>query len=287
MRVAVSGATGFIGRHVVAELRRRQVDVVAFSRQAGAATPASPVLEGVELVGLDLTRSSEGAFALLGRPDALIHLAWGGLPNYRSLHHFEQELPSQYRFLGQMVRDGLKSLVVTGTCFEYGMQSGALDEAMPARPNNPYGFAKDTLRQQLEYLRATHPFALAWARLFYMHGEGQAPNSLLPQLERAVARGDAVFNMSGGEQLRDYLPVTEIARHLATLAVHRVDAGVLNLCSGRPVSVRKFVESLLAERGWNIALNLGHYPYPDYEPLAFWGTRNRLDGLLRQAEAGA
>ncbi len=287
MRVAVSGATGFIGRHVVAELRRREVNVVAFSRQAGATTPARPALEGVEFISLDLTGGGEGVFALLGRPDALIHLAWGGLPNYKSLHHIEQELPSQYRFLGQMVRDGLKSLVVTGTCFEYGMQSGALDETMPAQPNNPYGFAKDTLRQQLEYLRATHPFTLAWPRLFYMHGEGQAANSLVPQLERAVARGDAVFNMSGGEQLRDYLPVTEIARNLATLAVHRIDAGVLNLCSGQPVSVRKFVESLLAERGWNIALNLGHYPYPDYEPMAFWGTRARLDGLLRQADVSA
>jgi dTDP-6-deoxy-L-talose 4-dehydrogenase (NAD+) len=40
------------------------------------------------------------------------------------------------------------------------------------------------------------------------------------------------------------------------------------------------VEGWIAENGWEIALNLGHYPYPDYEPMAFWGDRDRLDAIL-------
>jgi dTDP-6-deoxy-L-talose 4-dehydrogenase (NAD+) len=163
------------------------------------------------------------------------------------------------------------------------MQSGALDESMVAKPDNPYGFAKDALRKQLEFLQQRHPFALAWARLFYLHGDGQAPTSLLPLLQKAVERGDAVFNMSGGEQLRDYLPVTETARHLVMMAIHNMDAGVVNLCSGQPISVRRFTEGMLADRGWRIDLNLGYYPYPDYEPFAFWGRRSRLDALIEHA----
>ena len=104
----------------------------------------------------------------MGRPDVLIHLAWGGLPNYRSLHHFEHELPIQYRFLSDLVRSGLSGLVVAGTCFEYGMQSGQLSEDMGSCPDNPYGFAKDALRRQLEYLHEVNSFALTWARLFYI-----------------------------------------------------------------------------------------------------------------------
>jgi len=52
------------------------------------------------VVRLDLAAAPANTFELLERPDVLIHLAWGGLPNYRSLHHFEQELPLQYRFSG-------------------------------------------------------------------------------------------------------------------------------------------------------------------------------------------
>jgi dTDP-6-deoxy-L-talose 4-dehydrogenase (NAD+) len=271
MKIAVTGATGFIGRHVLSELARHGVEAIAISRHATL---------GAGGVQLDIQAAPGDAFNLIGCPDALIHLAWGGLPNYRSLHHFEQELPAQYRFLSNLIAAGLNNLVVVGTCFEYGMQSGPLSEDLPARPDNPYGYAKDSLRRQLEYLRAAHPFNLTWARLFYLHGEGQAASSLLPLLRQAVARGDSVFNMSGGEQLRDYLPVTEVARCLVALALKRADSGVVNLCSGQPISVRKLVEGWIKDNDWSIELNLGHYPYPDYEPMAFWGDRRKLDSLL-------
>lgn len=277
MKVAVTGATGFIGRHVLSELARCSIEVVAVTRTLSAVNLGAA---DVETVHLDMEDSSDKAFDCLGRPDALIHLAWGGLPNYRSLHHFEQELPMQYQFLSGLVRSGLTGLVVAGTCFEYGMQYGQLSEAMNTYPDNPYGLAKDTLRRQLEYLRQSQPFALAWARLFYLYGDGQAESSLLPQLKRAVEQGHEVFNMSGGEQLRDYLSVTDVAKNLVMLALNRADIGVVNICSGKPISIRKLVEGWIDENHWNINLNLGHYPYPDYEPLAFWGDRGKLDSFL-------
>lgn len=271
------GATGFIGRHVLLELARHSVQVVAVVRNLSAAN-----LRGinVDTVQLDMRDSAKDAFDLLGRPDALIHLAWGGLPNYKSLHHFEQELPMQYQFLSKVIRSGLSGLVIVGTCFEYGMKSGQLSETMETYPNNPYGLAKDTLRRQLEYLRHTKPFAFTWARLFYLYGDGQAENSLLPQLKRAVESGRDVFDMSGGEQLRDYISVTDLAKNIVLLALNRADIGIVNICSGKPISVRKLVESWIAEHNWKINLNLGHYPYPDYEPLAFWGDRGKLDNFL-------
>jgi dTDP-6-deoxy-L-talose 4-dehydrogenase (NAD+) len=278
MRIAVSGGNGFIGRHVLAELARHSFEVVAVVIPQ-LSIPSE--LSYVTIVRLDLRDATSNSFDLIGRPDVLIHLAWGGLPNYRSLHHYEEELPSQYRFLSELVRAGLTSIVVAGTCFEYGMQSGPLNEDMEARPSNPYGFAKDSLRRQLEYLKAVHPFALTWARLFYLYGEGQTENSLFPQLKKAVERGDAVFNMSGGDQLRDYQPVSEVARYLVELAVAQKDIGIINICSGKPISIRELVESWRKENGWAIDFNFGYYPYPDYEPMAFWGDRRKLDEILK------
>ncbi len=277
-RVAVTGASGFIGRHVLAALASSGARIVAVTREAArlAGPPA-----GTKVVEMSLDDADAGSYARLGRPDVLIHLAWDGLPNYRSPHHLTTELPRQCAFLERLIESGLPALLVTGTCFEYGMQSGCLAESLPARPDNPYGEAKDRLRRQLESLRAARHFGLTWARLFYMYGEGQGAGSLYSQLEAAVERGDRVFDMSGGAQLRDFLPVTEIARLLTTLALTRPDAGIVNVCSGRPISVRELVEGWLAERGWSIELNPGHYPYPDYEPMEFWGDRSKLDRLLR------
>lgn len=278
MKIAVTGASGFVGRHVLTDLLEHEVEVVAVTRDA---TRLAGLSEAVRIVEMDIARPTPNCFEQMGCPDVLIHLAWDGLPNYKSLHHFETELPRQFRFLKAMVEAGLPSLLVTGTCFEYGMQAGALSEELPPFPANPYGYAKDALRRQLEFLRGAHPFAFTWARLFYMYGEGQSENSLFPQLKRAVERGDKVFNMSGGEQLRDYLPVSQVAEHLVNLVLRQADIGVVNVCSGKPISVRNLVDGWIKENDWEIALNLGHYPYPDYEPLAFWGDRTKLEEFLR------
>ena len=277
MRIAVTGASGFVGRHVIQELMKQSVDVVAVTRDRNR---LSYLNEKASIVELDIDSCYESCFERLGFPDVLIHLAWGGLPNYLSLHHFESELPRHYNFLKAIVMSGLPSLLVAGTCFEYGMQSGSLSEDFPARPDNPYGYAKDALRRQLEFLDRSHPFELTWARLFYTYGEWQSESSLYTQLADAVLLGKGYFNMSGGEQLRDFLPVGEVARIIVRLALRPCGAGVVNVCSGKPVSVRKLVEGWLEEKGWKISLNLGHFPYPDYEPMAFWGDRRYLDTIL-------
>lgn len=277
MRVAVTGASGFIGRHVLAALAQRGIRPVVVTRNPEAFVDSA----GIErVVAMDIATAGSDVYARLGQPEVLIHLAWDGLPHYQSPHHFETELPRQYAFLRAMVRGGLPALLVTGTCFEYGMQSGPLDEALATRPANAYGFAKDTLRRQLEFLHQTHPFQLGWARLFYTFGSGQPASSLLPQLQAAVRQGKPSFPMSGGAQLRDYLPVEDTARTIVQLALLRHEVGVVNICSGKPVSVRGLVEGWLRENRWDIRLDLGAYPYPDHEPMAFWGNRARLDALL-------
>lgn len=277
MTVAVTGAAGFVGRHVAAQLETRGNAPTLIYRPD---TPIPDGLPGDRVVLMDIADPPADAYDRLGRPEMLIHLAWGGLPNYSSSHHLEQELPAHRSFLQGLVIAGLGGLTVAGTCLEYGMQSGALREEMPAAPVTAYGRAKDALRTELERLRRSRPFNLTWARLFYLHGEGQAPGSLLPQLEGAIARGDAAFDMSGGEQLRDYLPVDEAAGYLVDLALNGRDNGVVNVCSGQPISVLELVEGVVAKHGSSIELNLGHYPYPDYEPMAFWGDRSKLDRCL-------
>ncbi len=281
MKVAVTGATGFVGKAVIKELLKRGIDTVATYRSK-AHEPVLP--SGVTFFPLDIRDTTSCPFYLLGRPDVLIHLAWGGLPNYRSLHHFEDELPIQYRFLKRLIESGLNTLIVAGTCFEYGMQSGPLHEDLPTMPCTAYGLAKDTLRKELDFLKSHYKLSFTWARLFYLYGEGQSKTSLLSQLERAVNQKEKTFPMSGGEQLRDYLSVEEAAGYLVTLALNKGDNGIVNICSGTPISIRRMVESWIRMNNWEIEINLGYYPYLDYEPMAFWGVKEKLEKILKDYE---
>jgi dTDP-6-deoxy-L-talose 4-dehydrogenase (NAD+) len=282
VKFLVTGATGFVGRHLVAALLARGCEVRAVARNAETAQ-GMPWINDVEFVSADIHAAELDVVALADGVDALAHLAWPGLPNYRALFHFEHNLMADYRFIKSVVEAGVKQVLVTGTCFEYGMQSGPLSEQTEAQPANPYGLAKHTLHLFLQNLQQAQPFTLQWARLFYLHGEGQNPNSLLAALDRAIDAGDASFNMSAGEQLRDFLPIETAAGYLAAIAQQRDFNGVINCASGQPVSVRALVEQRLRERGAALHLNLGHYPYPSHEPLAFWAVTERLQQLLGES----
>ena len=282
MNVAVTGASGFIGRHVVTELKKRMINVAAVSRYPER---LSTLPDGVRVIIMDINTVGDEAYDLLGRPDILIHLAWDGLPNYSSLHHYEQELPRQYAFLKGLIHRGLPTLFVAGTCFEYGLQSGPLSENVVPSPCNPYGHAKDALRRQLLFLQREMHFNFIWGRLFYLYGEGQACGSLYMLLRTAALNGDQKFNMSGGEQLRDYLHVEKAARMIINLALAERNLGMVNICSGEPVSVRSLIERWMQANGWNLILNFGYYPYPQHEPMAFWGDSTHLMNEL--AEQGS
>lgn len=283
MKVLVTGATGFVGRHLVAALLTRGCEVRAVARNALTAQ-GMPWINDVEFVAADIHAADLDVGALTAGIDALAHLAWPGLPNYRALFHFEHNLMADYRFIKGAVEAGIKQVLVTGTCLEYGMQSGPLSETTEPRPSNPYGLAKHTLHLFLQNLQQQRPFTLQWARLFYLHGEGQNPNSLLAALDLAIDAGEASFNMSAGEQLRDFLPIENAAGYLAAILQKTHFNGVINCASGQAVSVRSLVEQRLRERGATIQLNLGHYPYPSHEPLAFWAVTERLQQLLGEPQ---
>ncbi len=279
MRVLVTGATGFVGRHVVNQLLVSGHSVVAVARDPKRAQ-GMDWFDNVEFIQCDIQDNFYTLFDSGNAIDAIIHLAWPGLPNYRDFFHISNNLPADLAFLEAAVRSDISHIIVAGTCLEYGMQYGPLTEEMETYPSTAYGFAKDALRKSLQLLQNEKPFTLQWMRLFYVYGEGQNKNSLLVQLDRAIDDGMPVFNMSAGDQLRDYLPIQKVAESFAA-ALEKPDCqGVINCCSGRPISVLELVEERCRAKNSDIQLNRGYYPYPDYEPLAFWGVPSKLTKII-------
>jgi nucleoside-diphosphate-sugar epimerase len=276
-RIAVTGASGFLGRHILAALASRDAEIVAHARTLRSDLDAAAPCRWC---CFDLASAPDDAFVRLGCPDIVIHLAWQGLPNHMSEHHFNVELPVQYRFLRGLLESGLSRLVITGTCLEYGMQSGCLHEDVPARPTNPYGRAKDTLRRTLIRLATETQCEMRWLRVFYLYGRGQSPSSLYTTFHAAVARGDRRFDLSPGDQIRDYLQVEDAAEAIVQVALAPDTPDLVNVCSGAPTTVRALVERWRAELGADIELNFGARDYPRHEPFAFWGDNSRLRRIL-------
>ena len=276
MKVTVTGGTGFIGNHVVETLLNKGVQVIVTGTDIQKAQKYS-WCKNVTFLQVDINAGHQDKLLEeIASSDKLIHLAWNGLPHYKELFHFEQNLLAQYNFIKKLVLLGLKDITVSGTCFEYGMREGALKTDMVSNPQNPYAIAKDTLRKFLQELQKTAEFKLKWLRLFYMYGKGQSEKSILSQLEQALQNEDEFFNMSGGEQVRDYLPVEEVAKLIVDHSLDNKKNGIYNVCSGNPITIKELVENYLKQNNKSIKLNLDYYPYPDYEPMVFWGDSANL-----------
>lgn len=281
MKVLVTGATGFIGNYVINELlKRNDVKVIATAFDGDNAKKKAwyaNVTFIEHTIGKD---DRQDLFKKFHQPDVVIHLAWGGLANFKSEEHITDVLPANSAFLNNLIQHGLKDLTVVGTCLEYGMQEGELKEDMPSKPHIAYPIAKDNLRKELEALKAKTPFSFKWVRLFYMFGYGQTPKSILPLLDAAIDNGDKEFNMSLGEQERDYLPVEQVSENIVIFALQQKIDGIINCCSGRPVTIKKLVTDHLKKKNKEIKLNLGFYPYPDYEPMRFWGNNQKQQNII-------
>ena len=276
MKIAITGATGFIGQHVRNVLAKTDNDVVLVVRYVERVGDKSA---REEIVAADLSQARTDWFELFGRPDVVLHLAWGGLPNYMDCYHVDVELPTQLRFLTALIKSGLKKLVVTGTCYEYGISSGALSEDQETNPNTPYGIAKDRLRKELFELRSTQHFDLTWARIFYPYGEGQSERSIYSQLTRAISNNEKEFAIGSGTQMLDFIQVTTVAKALLAFVTEIKGIGLINVGSGDPQTVIEFVERLICRFESNIVPKVGVINDREYESISFWSDNNLLDSL--------
>ena len=282
MRVLVTGATGFIGCHVVECLSsyEKYEIITTGARSKEEAEALFPVLRKTNYIAKNLNQKEDNYYTFFGKPDCAIHLSWEGLPNYNEIFQIELNLPSNFNFIKNMIQNGLPDITVAGTCFEYGLQNGCLCEDMDTKPVTYYGLAKDCLRKFVAFLQSKYHFSFKWLRLFYPFGSGQGVKSLFGQMTDVISNNGNYFNMSMGEQIRDYLSVETMSEYIVAIALQTEIDGIINCCSGKPVSVRSFVEVFFEQHNYPVKLNLGYYPYPDYEPLAFWGDTGKLKKII-------
>jgi nucleoside-diphosphate-sugar epimerase len=278
MKVILTGATGFIGQNLISKISKKKWKTICVARNIDKNLKffKNTKLNNIKCFQHNIYSKKEDIFKILGKPDVLIHLAWSGLPNYQEEFHIKKNLPNEKKFLSRALRAGVKHIIISGTCFEYGKQEGKLDENKVTKPYTKYGLAKDLLRKYLEKKQINNDFTLQWLRIFYVYGHKQNPNSLFPALKKSIAKKDKYFYVAKGRILRDFIGINLVTNFIVFLCQNKNIHGIINCCSGVPLSIKDFVQIYIKKRKSKIRVKVGNFKKPSYEPLSFWGSQFKM-----------
>lgn len=274
-RILVTGACGYIGTHVIRELVSQGYEVVATDIR-----PQSN-LEGATYVQGDIFSPDHDLYHQAGCPDTLIHLAWRDGFRHQSPRHIT-DLPLHMEFLRGMMEAGVKNISVMGSMHEIGYWEGAIHETTPANPLSNYGIAKNALRQIAQLLAKEYGVCLHWLRGFYIYGDDAMNNSVFSKLLQAAEAGQKTFPFTSGKNLYDFLPVEELARQIVAVSTQTEYDGIVQCCSGKPLSLGQMAERFIREKGLDIQLEYGAYPDRPYDSPGVWGDTTALGKILKQ-----
>lgn len=274
MKVLVTGASGFLGRQVLAALRRQGIACCAIGRRQ-VVEPLSGDIPSVDL----LEEPDLESIVRNAQCTHMIHMAWyAEHGKFWSSPLNLQWVHATTRLVNAFCSAGGRRVVVAGSCAEYDWSYGYCREAhTPLQPATLYGVAKDATRRLIAAQCRASGVGYAWGRVFLPYGAGDASPRLLPSLIRYFQGRTAAFGVNS-QAFRDFIHVSDVAA--AFVALLNDDAeGEYNISSGEPVGLRSLVIELASRMGADPSPVLELSGARPGEPVMLVGDNERLRAL--------
>ena len=272
-KILVTGAGGYIGRHVVKTLLDAGQEVIASDLRL------DDVDDRAQKIVTNIFEPDDGLFTKLGSPDVCLHMAWRDGFKHNSDNHMG-DLSNHYRFIKTMLEGGLKQVAVMGTMHEVGYWEGAIDENTPCHPASMYGIAKNALREATLMLAKEHNAVAQWIRAYYIVGDDARGNSIFSKLLQAAQEGKTTFPFTTGKNKYDFINVDELARQIAAVVSQSEVDGIINCCTGQPITLAERVERYIKDNNLNITLDFGAFPDRPYDSPGVWGDATKIKQIM-------
>jgi nucleoside-diphosphate-sugar epimerase len=263
MKLFVTGGTGFIGSHFIKQALSAGHDIVAL-RRPGAALKIQLEKEPTWIEG----NLNDDWGKVFESCDALVHLAAQGVSpqptNWNTA--IEVNVRQSISLVHLALTSGISSVVACGSCLEYGASGERFDYipvTAPLEPTGPYATSKAMFSIALGALARDSDTMIQLLRPFHLYGEGQHESNFWPSLRKAAIAGQD-FPMTSGEQIRDFVPVEDVARQFLKACSEPLVPGnphIRNIGSGNPQTLRQFAEYWWKHWEASGKLKFGELPY--------------------------
>lgn len=273
-RILVTGAAGYIGRHVVDSLIEQGNEVIAVDYNNAGINKKAKYLE------YDIFSGSENIFKELNSPDICLHMAWKDGFIHNSTSHMEN-LSKHFVFIKNMIEGGLKHISIMGTMHEVGYIEGKIDENTPTNPVSMYGISKDSLRRSVFLLAESKAdLILQWIRAYYIYGDDKNNNSIFAKILKAEEEGKDTFPFTTGKNKYDFIDVSELSKQITETILQNKINGIINCCTGTPISLAEKVENFIKEKKLKLKLEYGVFPDRKYDSPEIWGDNSKIKEIV-------
>lgn len=233
MRIFITGATGFLGKHVVQNIHALGHDILASRLKKEKTQDNFGNIHWIygDFTNLKFFRNELKSF----NPDVVIHLAWQGIPDF-SESISKINLINSINLLDFIFDNtNCKKILVSGSCWEYGKKKGACKESDPINTKSYFSWAKNSLNQYLKIKCAEREIILNWFRIFYVYGPGQRSGSLIPTLIKSFGSKE-IPRLNTPMNKNDFIYVKNVASVFGEAVDVDILSGVYNLGSGYALS---------------------------------------------------
>lgn len=280
----VTGAAGFIGLHLVAELLKNNVTVYALIEKSDEAgkkkllnvSPNVKIIDNFE----QMLKSPES----YPDYDCIFHLATVGVnPAFNNIELFcDVNIKMACQMIDFAKIYQTKLFVNFGSCFEYGDHGNVmLTEDMDCRPESLYAISKNASTNLSICYAKKQGVNMITVRPFGVFGEGEGDARLAPSIIRNCLHNE-VIRTTAGEQIRDFVNVKDVAKAIIALAESDYTPyEIYNVCSDNPVRVKDFILEIVDTCEFDRSLvDFGGIPYRDNEAMVFAGSNRKLQEVI-------
>lgn len=277
IRVFVTGATGFLGSHIVERLINEECYVIALKRKESNDWRCDEFKDKIEWIELDKDGNWQKQILDI-KPSVFIHCAWIGVEandrNNLTCQVKNIEFLAELLELAKQIKPD--KFINLGSQAEYGILHEKTSETHITKPVTAYGYVKIASLAILKAFSEQNSINWIWLRLFSVLGERENDNWLIPSLIGTM-KNSKEMNLTGGVQKYAYLYVKDFCEIIKRIVYSKVESGVYNVSSNNLFKLRQLIEKIRDKVNPTFKLNFGALPYRENQSMHIEGDMSKLE----------
>ena len=261
--IIITGATSFIGIHLINELLSKDIKIYAVVRPGTHKIGLLPRTAKVNLVIAGMDDYNKLRNYIKETCDCFVHLAWNGT---RGADRMNSDLQAQnYEYamdaINSSIHLGCRTFIGAGSQAEYGVYNYQISEETICHPNTEYGKQKLKFFEDASILSMHNDLHYKEPRFFSLYGPGDYEGTMVISTIKKMLRNDRC-EFTESKQMWDYLYIADAVNGIIKLMDNDCADGAYNFGYGSSRTLKSYIEDIYRITGSKSEMLFGVIPYP-------------------------